>query len=588
MNGPRAVGLPGRDHERARELAAARPDGFLVPAEIAWLDGHLAACEDCRSIAAQYASQRSLFDVARGVYPETPRDLWARTAAVIEAGLPGNRRRFGRPSLAYAPLAGALVVAIAVGAGLLNGVPPEDSTSKGEEPDATPFALTAGQVQVVSRGEDGALQLRLQAVDEVCPVAADACRLNPTPRRTTTELQTTASAWDAIISPDEEQVVVVERGDGPQGVYVLNVTDPQLAPVPTDATSTSPVPASGAPASGNPGGPPSQPPATASTEPSTPPDESPTTTASGAPTESAASSDAPSTEPASPTDTASTAPPSVSPSTGATPEPTPSVEVTPLPDGAMEIASNVAIVGNTAAYSPDGARFAFTARPIDGSAGPDVFVWTVGDPRALAVTTDHASLFAGWLGADALVSRVTGGNPRTVILALKTGDETPAHDGAMWRPAVGPDATTGVWWEGTVARTANGLGWTPAEGRLVLEPWPAGDDEPQVLATTGLTDWQAEWDAKGRLLAVWTSTAAPGKPGVLSLYAVDPKTGRADLANPKLDRAPAYAGFSIRKGRLTWSAPADGGDRTVQVLAWKGDTFGRLEILAGDGTTVVR
>ena len=72
------------------------------------------------------------------------------------------------------------------------------------------------------------------------------------------------------------------------------------------------------------------------------------------------------------------------------------------------------------------------------------------------------------------------------------------------------------------------------------------------------------------------------------LWAIDPETGRADLDSPKLDAEPAFEGFSIGPGRLTWSAPDDAGDSTVQVLAWDGDTFGRLEILSEGGTKVVR
>jgi hypothetical protein len=69
---------------------------------------------------------------------------------------------------------------------------------------------------------------------------------------------------------------------------------------------------------------------------------------------------------------------------------------------------------------------------------------------------------------------------------------------------------------------------------------------------------------------------------------LDPTTRRADLEHPKLDKVAAYEGFSLRNGRLTWSAPADGGDTTVQVLAWKGDQIGRFEHLTEDGTSVVR
>jgi len=270
------------------------------------------------------------------------------------------------------------------------------------------------------------------------------------------------------------------------------------------------------------------------------------------------------------------------------PEPTPSVEVTPRPDGAIEIARDVILVGSAAAYSSDGERFAFSARPAHGSAGPDVYVWERGDSRATAVTTDGDSQFAGWLGDELLVSRVVGGEPRTLILSLATGDERAARQGPMWRPTVDADAGAAAWWDGTVRASEDGLSWLPDEGRLVLERWPGGGADPQVLAETGITDWQVGWSDDASALAVWTTTGDPDEAGTLSLYDVDPDTGRAKLDTPRLTGEAAFEGFSIQDGRLTWSAPADGGDTTVQVLAWSGDRQGRLEILTEGGTRVVR
>ena len=37
-----------------------------------------------------------------------------------------------------------------------------------------------------------------------------------------------------------------------------------------------------------------------------------------------------------------------------------------------------------------------TARPADGSTGPDIYVWRVGDPEAHPVTTDHRSELGSW------------------------------------------------------------------------------------------------------------------------------------------------------------------------------------------------
>ncbi|HET7830011.1 MAG TPA: hypothetical protein VFL03_10650 [Candidatus Limnocylindrales bacterium] len=586
------------DHERALELAAVRVGESLPAADDAWLEAHLIGCPSCSQAAADFHAQRSLFASARRSFPEPPRDLWARTAGEIEAQrMP---RRAGGLSRLYAPLAGAMVVAVAVGLGLLNGLPAKESTSKGDEPDATPFALTAGEVQTVVRNEDGRLELRRQPVDEVCPLAAQRCGVEPEPERTDTQLLATTAAWDAIISPSQDQVVVVERGDGAQGVYVLQVPGTTAVnPPATETPATPTVSPSEAPLES------ATPSPSDESTPTTAPTESPAATET--PSDQPSATETPTEEPASseptPSDIASASPsepaPSESPTADASPEPTPeataeatttpapSVKVTPRPDGAVEIASNVRIVGTTAAYSPDGTRFAFTARPADGDHGPDVYVWTVGDARANAITDDHASVFAGWIGKRLLVSRVSGSEARTVEMTASGSRAESVYDGAMWRPTVSPDRDAGVWWDGTVRPDADGISWLPDRGRLVLRGWPAAGTA-QVLADTGLTDWAVAWDEDGTKVAVWTTTGNADEPGSLSLYPVDPETGRADLDHPRLDAAAAFGGFSLRNGRLTWSAPAEAGDTTVQVLAWQGDKIGRFELPTEEGTTVVR
>jgi hypothetical protein len=593
-------GRHDQDHARARELAALRVDERLDPREDAWLDAHLLGCDACTRVAADYDAQRSLFAPARAALPVPPRDLWARTAAAIDDASP-TPRRTGLSRL-YAPLAGAMVVAVAVGLGLLNGMPAKESTSKGDVPDATPFPLIAGEVQTISRNEDGQLEMGRQPVAEVCPLSAQTCGVIAQTEKTDTELRTTAQDWDAIISPSQDQMVVVERGDGAQAVFVLPVgstTAIESSPEPVEATPAATEEPSSEPpteiASATPEAtdepvatetPAESPGETVTADPGdSSPAESPDTSQAPASPSEAPGTDEPSvTSEPSPSDTTSTEAPASEPAT----TPIPSVEVTPRPDGAVEIASDVIVVGTTAAYSADGRHFAFTARPANGDAGPDVYVWKVGDERALAITDDHRSVFAGWLGKQLLVSRVRGNEARTVELKLSDGGTEAVYDGPMWRPTVRPDGTSGVWWDGSIRPAGDGTGWRPDRGELVLGAWPADDASKQVLGGNDLNDWAVRWDEDGTLVAVWTTNGGPDDAGALSLYTVDPGTGRADLDHPKLDKAAAFEGFSLRDGRLTWSAPADGGDTTVQVLAWKGDQIGRFELLTEDGTTVVR
>jgi hypothetical protein len=605
------------DHTRARELAAQRVDGPIAPDDAGWLNDHLAWCGPCRAVAVEYDEQRLALRALRFDEPVPPRDLWARTAARIEMEpsrrRPASRRRrtgFGT----YASLTGALIVALVTGTVLIDRVlPPLDNTTKGDEPIPTPIDLLAGEIQVLSHAADGSLEIQSKYLDQLCPVGAETCGLPDTVDVTNLGSLGAAGQLDAIVSPDRGQLVVVERGSSASTVYVLPLKHTGTAEDPTPHVAASTGIAAATPTmeptetaatspdeSGSPDT--TEPAATASAEVT----EAPSDTASGSPDASSGpdtsgepATEAPATdEPASaePTDaTASSEAATTEPTPVATPdetaeatEPPPSIAVTPRPGGAIEIASDVVIVGSAAGYSPDGSRFAFSARPADGSAGPDVYVWHVGDRKAKAVTAEHDAQLAGWIGERLLVSRVVDGEPSTAILDLADDTERLVGDGPMWRPTMGPERNVAAWWDGTVRRADDGTTWVPDRGQLILGDWPGGAADAQVLAGRGITDWDIQWDEDGTRLAVWVSRDGPDEAGQLSLYDVDPATGRADLDHPTLDKAPAFAGFALHPGRLAWSAPADGGDTTVKIMAWDGTSVGTVSLPADDDTTILR
>jgi hypothetical protein len=575
------------DHARARDLAAERLDETLAAPDAAFLDAHLASCAECRDVAAEYQAQRVSLRSLRAIAPEPPRDLWARTAAALESEArrsPGGRRdlstrppRFARTGrLTLAPLAAVMVVAIVVGAGLLSGhgVLPAGTTTG-----PTPIALAAADLQVISRADDGSVQIYTRSVNAVCPVSAAACGVSPSFAVTAVTGLSGSADLNGILSPSRDRMIVVERGSGAQGVYVFPVvtTTPAASSTTAPATTSSATPASG---SAGPDAtataivPTATPTATATVTAATPTPAGPTPEPSPSVTPGTDSSPSPSPSPVV----------TVEP---ATPAPVPSVRVSPAPGGAIEIASGVTVVG-VAAYSPDGTRFAFSARPSDGSTGPDVYVWTVGETHARAVTTDHATQFAAWTAAGLLVSRVTDGTPASDLLDPETGVLTPVGPGSVWLPVVDPTGHVAAWWDGTVKLAPDGVTWLPDAGRLVLGKWPpVAVGARQVLTEGPLAAWDVRWDEGDSVVAVWLAGSRPGKPGRLSLYPVDAGTGLADLAHPMLDAVPAAQGFSLKSGRLAWSVPGNGGDGTLQVLAWTGTNVGRLEIPAEQGSTVV-
>ena len=526
----------------------------------------------------------------RGASPEPPRDLWARTAAAIEAeaargrGATGAtrpaRRVLGLPAAILAPVAGLAVVAIVVGAALFNGVPVPPGTG----PASTPFALAGGNVAVLSRGVDGSLELQTGRLHEVCPLTANGCTVQPSFDTSKVGSIGTSDDVEAVISPSRDRIVVIQRGTtGTGGVFVVPVHP--SAPTVTAAPAT-PTPAVTA--------------ATASID-------VPSALPSASPTEAPAASGGatPTPEPVEPSASpAASEPPSEAPSTPASPEPnesptessaptdaptaTPVVAVTPRPDGAIEIASGVLVVPGPATYSADGSRFAFTARPADGSGGPDVYVWNTKETVARAITDDHQSVFADWAGNDLLVSRLEDGVPNTTRIDATTGKSVGEPGQAAWLPSLSPDGTRAVWWDGSVALADDGVTLVPDTGRLVVGSWPRAGTDVQALTDGKIGAWQVRWDPAGTALAAWVAPKTGRDAGRLSLYRLDGTTGHADLAKPLLENEPALGAFTLEPGMLAWSAPGKSQGRTVQVLAWKGDQVVRAELPAEGGATLVQ
>ena len=95
------------------------------------------------------------------------------------------------------------------------------------------------------------------------------------------------------------------------------------------------------------------------------------------------------------------------------------------------------MVGTPPAYSADGQWVAFSARPADGSYGPDVYAWRLGDPKARLLTADHGSVFSGWIDDEIIVS--TARVSATVTAGASEGPSSEPSPGGA--PTPGPTAT---------------------------------------------------------------------------------------------------------------------------------------------------
>jgi len=578
-------------HDRARAMAAQRLDTPLETADAAWLDDHLSGCDACRSVAAAYDADRLVLRGLRDRQPEPPRDLWARTSAAIERESAGRGRR---PRPAGSPirrmpalgiLSGVAVIAVVLGAtalsgGYLNGppttadgpagsTPPVAAVPSATTPGPTPIAVGAGSVGWIGTEPNGALAYNVTKVEEVCPADRQPdCA--PVGDDASKRVEITIRPKSISKSPVRNEAVVVGTDAAGQDA-VLVIALPTAEPSTTPSPSVSPTPHATA-----------TPIATATPTPSAAPSATPVSTAAAN---------------ATPTITAS--PSATPPEASSSPSPT----LTPIPTVAptLAIVSGVTIVGESAAFSPDGSWFAFTARPSDDSSGPDIYVWRVGDEHAHKLTADGSSVFASWSGGRLIGSRPTVAQSGTTEVSAESFTLDPssgaekALKGGTWRPIVAPDASWAVTWDGTVRLTDDGLSIAPSSGRLVIRHFTPGigpdgapgDDE--VITDAAISEFDARWDETGSWLAVWLADASDPAIGRLSLLHLDPVSGKLERVHGAPKDVTSLPGFSIANGRLAWATPpGQGGEGSrVQIVAWTDAGVGAVESGPVEGVVVI-
>lgn len=639
-------------HDRARALVSDGFAGPLAEGDATWLEDHLGRCPECRAEREGYLADRALVRGLRDRLPEPPRDLWARTAAAIEAearpargplaGLGQLLPAAGPRRIPLGVIAGALVVLVVVGTALLPRArvpilpPPSSGPSQvavASAPGATPWVPEANRVAWVQRSADGSFSLVFANVDHACPAGDPTCA--PLADSSPAPLTLAAPPQAVVLSPGNDQIAVVGSNAETAGsVLIVDVPTPR----PSASAGASPL----------------------------------RTAQAGTPV------------PTTPSPT------------------TPLGSTSPAPaGGARAIISGVIVVG-AIGYSTDGDWLAFSARPKDGPAsrGPDLYLWRVGDLQARQVTSNGETFFSGWYGDLVVASGIVPppseeGSPAPAMSAEPSAEATgvpagsgpPASPGSspasspisgpieahpysflldpttgarsvfalpdVWLPSIDPTGRFVTYWSGTVTPaggTAAGApafgqveAWRPATGRLVLDGWtsalapqpssspgptestsgeppsgapasppptvapagtapaPAGPSSspgigpvgtPIELALGPIADFDAQFDPTGRRLAIWVLDAPDSSAGRLWLVVLDPVAGAVDARHQPM-AAPgvqALRGFTIDRGRLAWATPAgqDGQPSSVQVLAWKGDDFGEVQSVPGGNPQVVR
>ena len=624
-------------HAPIRELLAARLDRQLTRAEWRELNGHLRRCGACQQTDRQYRLQRAELRALPPVYP--PRDLWARTSSALdrEVGRSYRARRWSRRArvarrsaqraTGLVTLVAALGVVAAVGVmQLAPAVAPSGNAVDGRVAGLpTPFAIIPQPFAFVGLGPSN-IALYQTSVDQVCPPTATLdCVATETISRTPVLLPADFRGGNIALSPSGRSLALVGRSDTANVIAIVMMPNPFIdgvAAEPPETATPSAAPETPTPEDSAPPPTPSEPAVTPSEPAATPtpggPDVSPEPTASTTPgaTDTSPTPGQPTPASATPSVNPTGAPsasPSIAPSTPSAPAPSPPTAPSGPPASALpglavlSILDNVHAAGAPPAWSPDGETLAFSAMPVDGSHGPDVYVWSPNDTRAKPITTDHGSFFASWSGNRIVFSRIATDQsgkavPKTFVIDPGTLEVRAVRGGLIWLPTVNPRTGQAVAWSGELA-PSSGLPASGA-GALYLLDWAKFDPfGPASAANSGsepvltpldpsrdahsapVVDWQARWSNDGQVLGVWIADSRGSSWGRLSVLAVDPDTHLIRTADPLLPATLARRGFTLGVSRVAWVGPSDENvDGELRIRSWGADGVGGLRLKApGEG-----
>jgi hypothetical protein len=424
-----------RVHREFVELAAARLDGALAPAAEVRLAEHLATCPPCRERAAAYEADRAALRALRE--PAPPRDLWSRTAAALD-------RETARPAR-WPGILGSR----------RTGGPAGQRASRGAVAALVAVLVVAAVVgstffpgltgpgggPTVANATPFAIQPSVLAyvstrAGEVGVYMSQVDRICPEGAGTTCQ----------PVDPEVRKVASFTRDFVPLRL-AISPDGRSAAVVGTSAGSGGVYTLAFPP----------EPTEIPTREPSQP-------------------TDGPTGSEATPTSTA------VVPS-GGSGEP-------------AAIIDHVIVVGEAPAYSADGMMLAFSAMPADGSTGPDIYLWQVGDESAVPLTDDHGSIFASWAGSLVVGSRAgealegaadeSGAvAPQSFLLDPATGEQRDLAL-AAWRPIVDPTGLFVIYWDGALVPSEDGRTWQEQRGGLYLAPWTLFD--PEAVGTPEPTE----------------------------------------------------------------------------------------------------